>query len=476
MHQALQSLLVGALQPPQVLVQNQHDSELVHDLIYQISLSFLDSPDIRFTWIDGLALKLAELGHFEEAAQCRIHLAALIAKYLPLVKPGEAVALPQAYLERAAPNTRTAQYPVDVLNAEDGVCSTGHFSSAGLFTQLHEAASLLNEAQLYEPAVEVKRMLSIIHKQNRSFKELAGVLGELAELCDRISESNKTSARLFSNFYLVAFHGAEFEGLDGKQFIYKETGAIRLGDMMARLPAQWAQKYGAAKVKYIPFSAKFDRAALQPGIMHIQIASVEPHLVDASSRVTPFELKNNVSAFMIENPLVRPGGNRDLPEDNGKVKTFFETEHPFPFVVKRIPVVKSWQVELSPIEAATELLEDRILKLRLEVEAASPNSKTLQIVLQGSVATTVNAGPLAIIKSFLGNPSGHPPAQIAKLKQTVVELLQMCSRGLERNNAIIEPQQKPFHLMLVDGFSTLRTEAMTYLSAESFEVGATPGR
>lgn len=466
--------LISALHHHQLLLEHQHDAELVHDLIYQISLGFIDSPDIRFTWIDGLAKKLASQNHLEEAAQCKIHLAALISAYLKLLKPSEAVLLPPDCLKRAAPNSHLELQTSDTVTAGDGMCATNHFTREGLFTELAEAVQYLNTHQLYEPAIEVQRMVAAIHKKSRSFGKLAGVLGDLANLCDQIIESNATNARLFSNFYLVGFYGEAFKGLDGRQFIYKESGAVRLGDIMTRLPAQWAKKFGSDKVKYIPFSAKFNRESLDPAILHIQIASVEPFLEDLSSRLTPFELKNNVSRFIIENPLCREGGNMENPLDTGKLKTIFTTTHAFPFVVKRIPVESSVAIRLSPIEAAIELLQGRITALKVEIEATRPNSKTLQIVLQGSVATTVNAGPLAIIKAFLGNPDSQPADKIQLLKQTVVDLLQICQKALETNAAIIEPAQKPFHAMLVDGFLTLRKEAISFLSPGSVE--ATPER
>lgn len=463
--QLLNSRLISALHHHQLLLEHQHDVELVHDLIYQISLGFQDSPDIRFTWLDGLAKKLASGGHLEEAAQCKIHLAALISAYLQVLKPHEAVTLPLDCLRRASPNSLVELQVPETAKASEGICSTAHFTRPGLFTEFAEALSYLNDSQLYESAIEVQRILTEIHKKNREFQNLSRVLGELADLCDKIQESNETNARLFSNFYLVGFYGTAFKGLNGRQFVYKENGAVRLGDIMTRLPAQWAQKFGKEKVKYIPFSAKFDASALDPEILHIQISSVEPFFDDMSLRLTPFECKSNVSRFIIENPICRDGGNRDNPEDNGKLKTIIDTSNPFPFVLKRIPVIKTQQITLSPLEASIELLQDRTMKLRLECEAVKPNAKTLQIVLQGSVAPTVNAGPKAIIRTFLENASAHPPDKILLLKQTAVELLQMCQRALQVNQGIIDPSQKPFHAMLVEGYMTLSKETAAFLSA-----------
>ncbi len=40
---------------------------------------------------------------------------------------------------------------------------------------------------------------------------------------------------------------------------------------------------------------------------------------------------------------------------------------------------------MSPIENAMEIIEDRVHKTKAELETPQPNTKTLQIILQGSV-------------------------------------------------------------------------------------------
>jgi hypothetical protein len=61
------------------LAQSWIDEEMTADIYVQIANESLDSPDLRLTWLDSLALFHVQNGNIEEAAQCKIHIAYLIA-------------------------------------------------------------------------------------------------------------------------------------------------------------------------------------------------------------------------------------------------------------------------------------------------------------------------------------------------------------------------------------------------------------
>lgn len=56
---------------------------------------------------------------------------------------------------------------------------------------------------------------------------------------------------------------------------------------------------------------------------------------------------------------------------------------------------------MPPIENAIELIDKKTVQLGQQLRTAQPNSKTLQILLQGSLLTQVNVGPLEICRVFL---------------------------------------------------------------------------
>lgn len=79
---------------------------------------------------------------------------------------------------------------------------------------------------------------------------------------------------------------------------------------------------------------------------------------------------------------------------------FSTAQYSFPYVLKRIPTKHKQFIELSPIEVAIDEMQNRVAELE-EVVLPPIDVKKLQLRLQGSVAVTVNAGPLAYATAFL---------------------------------------------------------------------------
>lgn len=75
-------------------------------------------------------------------------------------------------------------------------------------------------------------------------------------------------------------------------------------------------------------------------------------------------------------------------------------QYSFPYVLKRIPVKSREIIELSPIEVAIDEMQSKVSELE-EIILPPADVKKLQLRLQGSVAVTVNAGPLAYAHAFL---------------------------------------------------------------------------
>jgi hypothetical protein len=126
--------------------------------------------------------------------------------------------------------------------------------------------------------------------------------------------------------------------------------------------------------------------------------------------------------FIYETPYTLSGvvGQTTNLADQYKKKTILTVEKHFPYMKKRLLVTTKQVVSLSPIENSIEAIEQRtgtysyatyvctifnfmIDLLQTELKG-SPNAKTLQAILQGSVRLQVNAGPQEI-----SYPSFHPP-------------------------------------------------------------------
>lgn len=86
-------------------------------------------------------------------------------------------------------------------------------------------------------------------------------------------------------------------------------------------------------------------------------------------------------------------------------------------MLKRIPVKDRQSFELSPIEVAIDEMQAKMGELE-EVVLGPIDAKKLQLRLQGCVAVTVNAGPLAYASAFLDPKNGakYPADKVEDLK------------------------------------------------------------
>jgi hypothetical protein len=232
----------------------------------------------------------------------------------------------------------------------------------------------------------VERFMAAIHKKNKHYQKLSECYNELHQFCEKIVQANQTNSRLFSNYYRVAFFGDVLPDQNGKEYIYKEPPMVRLADIAERLKTQYTAKLGPNKVILLP-NKPVDKATMQAGTLYLQIVSVdeylEPH--ELKERVTPFERKFNLKRFIFETPFTTTGKAQGDFKEQCKRKTILSTELPFPYIKKRIVVKDKFEISLTPIETSTEIIEGRVNALKNEVESPNASTKTLQIVLQGSV-------------------------------------------------------------------------------------------
>lgn len=84
-------------------------------------------------------------------------------------------------------------------------------------------------------------------------------------------------------------------------------------------------------------------------------------------------------------------------------------------MLKRVPVKDRQSIELTPIEVAIDEMQTKLCELE-EVVISPIDIKKLQLRLQGAVAVTVNAGPLAYASAFL-SPSTVQSQDVGKVNE-----------------------------------------------------------
>ena len=60
------------------IAEYRFDPEMTEDLFFDVSIAYRDSPDLRVTWLENLAKHHTDRKNYDEAAQCRMYMAALV--------------------------------------------------------------------------------------------------------------------------------------------------------------------------------------------------------------------------------------------------------------------------------------------------------------------------------------------------------------------------------------------------------------
>ena len=71
-------------------------------------------------------------------------------------------------------------------------------------------------------------------------------------------------------------------------------------------------------------------------------------------------------------------------------RTILTTEKSFPYVKRRLEVIRTDTVKLKPLEVAILNMESKIHELKVVLNRTPCDSKLLQMQLQGGIATAVN--------------------------------------------------------------------------------------
>lgn len=443
---------------------HQADPERLLELQYSLANSYASTPELRHTWLITMARNHEQNGNLSEAALCHLHIAALMAEYLKLKGIG------QMKCGAIAFHKICRNIPRDEKGLKlDAGAQDSQYTEQSLLDQLKRCAEYLDKAERYECLGELYRLIIPIYEHRRDYLSLAASYEHLSNGYNKVLEVNRTGRRMLGRFYRVAFYGqAYFEEDHGKDYIYKEPKITSLSEISDRLQRQYGSKFGSDSVKIIMDSSPVVVEELDPKLAFIQVTHCIPYFVDADDRRNDFEQNHDVDSFIYETPFTKGGSARGAVCDQWKRKTIIRTEYSFPYVLTRIPVKTRKAIEIGPIEVAIDELKNRIGDLE-EVVLPPIDIKKLQLRLQGSVAVTVNAGPLAYANAFLDSSKNQKYSQIKvdELKDVFRDFMRVCHIALQINERHILNDQKDYHTVLKENYANL-CNSMSTLMNESF--------
>ncbi|XP_048834513.1 dedicator of cytokinesis protein 8 isoform X1 [Brienomyrus brachyistius] len=438
----------------------QEDPEMLMDLMYRIAKGYQTSPDLRLTWLQNMAEKHKSRKCFTEAAMCLVHAAALVAEYLSMLEDHKYLPVGSVTFQNVSSNVlEESAVSDDILSPdEDGVCSARYFTENGLVGLLELAAELFSNGGLYEIVNEVYKIILPILEAHRDFRKLASTHEKLQKAFENINQ--KGHKRMFGTYFRVGFYGAKFGDLDEREFIYKEPGITHLPEISHRLESFYSQCFGGDALEIIKDSIPVDKNKLNPNKAYIQITFVEPYFDDyeLKDRLTNFEKNFNLRRFMYTTPFTKSGRPRGELNEQYKRKTILTTMHAFPYIKTRLNVIQKEEFDLTPIEVAIEDMQKKTRELAVATHREQPDAKMLQMVLQGSVGTTVNQGPLEVAQVFLNEIPEDPKLfrHHNKLRLCFKEFILRCGEAVEKNKHLITPDQKEYQQELKKNYNKLR--------------------
>jgi hypothetical protein len=223
--------------------------------------------------------------------------------------------------------------------------------------------------------------------------------------------------RVFGTYFRVGFYGWRFGDMDGCEYIYKEPGITKLAEISGRLEQFYAELFGRERVVIIKDSNAVNRQRLDADIGYIQCTYVEPYFDDSDlrHRRTHWHRCTNVSAqfayaysvqlrrFTYATPFTLDGRAHGALHEQYKRRTILTTTHALPYMKTRVPVVDREHTDLTPIEVAIDDVTKKTRQLRAACEQEPIDVKMLQMVLQGSIGTTVNQGPIEVCTGLVDN-------------------------------------------------------------------------
>ncbi|XP_034026414.1 dedicator of cytokinesis protein 8 isoform X2 [Thalassophryne amazonica] len=438
----------------------QEDPEMLMDLMYRIAKGYQTSPDLRLTWLQNMAEKHNNRKCYTEAAMCLVHAAALVAEYLSMLEDHKYLPVGSVTFQNISSNVlEESAVSDDILSPdEDGVCSGRYFTENGLVGLLEQAAELFSNGGLYETVNEVYKIIIPILEAHRDFRKLKSTHDKLQRAFDNIIQ--KGHKRMFGTYFRVGFYGTKFGDLDEREFIYKEPGITHLPEISHRLENFYSQCFGDDTLVMIKDSAPVNRKQLDTNKAYIQITYVEPYFDDyeMKDRLTNFEKNFNLRRFMYTTPFTKSGRPRGELQEQYKRKTILTTMHAFPYVKTRINVIQKEEFDLTPIEVAIEDMQKKTRELAVATHREQPDAKLLQMLLQGSVGTTVNQGPLEVAQVFLNEIPVDPKLfrHHNKLRLCFKEFIMRCGEAVEKNKHLITTDQKEYQQELKKNYNRLR--------------------
>ncbi|KAK2953570.1 putative Dedicator of cytokinesis protein 3 [Blattamonas nauphoetae] len=296
-----------------------------------------------------------------------------------------------------------------------------------------KATTMLEKGEYYERGIELcDELIKHYRYEFINYDITHTLLASQSTLFDKLSNTKRV---LFPHHYHVTFIGQGFEKqyLCNKAFIFREKAEVKLDTFIATMKEKFGDMggqivFGSDKV---PEGAADDKSAqiirIQGGISASSMKEFEDTKMLCAKRsqrkamsgdgdgefvfrpkyVTDYE-KNYKIQVCVWKGSVKKGKDK---ENELRVlftqKVFYFLEESMPTVEKRIRIKAVEELELTPIQAARAIVQDKNNEIRMYIhdfsqprQFSAKEVSPFTMILQGSIEAAVSGGQKMFIQAF----------------------------------------------------------------------------
>uniref|UniRef100_A0A8C7JLB8 Dedicator of cytokinesis 4b n=1 Tax=Oncorhynchus kisutch TaxID=8019 RepID=A0A8C7JLB8_ONCKI len=301
--------------------------------------------------------------------------------------------------------------------------------------------------------------------QYESYYDYRNLSKMRASLYEKIMDQQ----RLEPEFFRVGFYGKKFPFfLRNKEFVCRGHDYERLEAFQQRMLNEFPHAIAMQHVN------QPDQTIYQAEAQYLQIYAVSP-IPESQDVLQRDGVADNIKSFYKVNHIWRFRYDRPFHKGTKDKENEFKSlwvERTSLTLVQSLPGISRWfevekreLVEVSPLENAIEVIENKNLQLRMLIAQCQSrqmqNINPLTMCLNGVIDAAVNGGlaryqEAFFVKDYIVN---HPEdgEKIGRLRELMFEQAHILEYGLAIHEKFVPQDMRPLHKKLVDQFHVMKS-------------------
>ncbi|XP_051548856.1 dedicator of cytokinesis protein 4-like isoform X2 [Myxocyprinus asiaticus] len=322
-----------------------------------------------------------------------------------------------------------------------------------------------DRGKCWENCIILCRELASQYETYYDYRNLSKMRMMEASFYDKIMNQQ----RLEPEFFRVGFYGKKFPFfLRNKEFVCRGNDYERLEAFQQRMLSEFPHAI-AMQHANLP-----DQTIHQADAQYLQIYAVSPvpenqdvlQRDGVPNNIKSFYKVNHIWRFRYDRPFHK--GTKDKENEFKSLwveRTTLTLAQSLPGISRWFEVEKRELVEMSPLENASEVIENKTLQLRTLIAQCQMrqmlNINPLTMCLNGVIDAAVNGGLARYQEAFFAKDyiANHPEdgEKITRLRELMFEQAHILEFGLAVHEKFVPQDMKPLHKKLVDQFHVMRS-------------------